>query len=51
METTIVWGAIAIAAYMLGTRVQRRARRRQAIMRQEIAPPSLVLCRRCGARN
>jgi hypothetical protein len=51
MPTTIAMAAIGIAAYMLGAQVQRRARRRRAIMRHEIPAPTLVLCRRCGARN
>jgi len=48
---TIVLTAVATAACLLAARVQRRARRRRAIMRQEMPAPSLVLCRRCGARN
>jgi hypothetical protein len=51
METTIAMAAIAVAACLLAGRVQRRARRRRAIMSQQIPAPSLVLCRRCGARN
>jgi hypothetical protein len=51
MPTIIATAAIGLAAYVLGAQVQRRARRRRAIMRREIPAPTLVLCRRSGARN